>query len=458
MVNRLLWSMLTVKGCGMMWTLEYLEQDKVLYLRCDKALSSGKTRRYFSSKHELMEVLTLEEALDETSRNWADARTGKDQNSMCVVMELVQKVDFRVTLVTPPVKSAGPKPGPRRREDGFQQGTQLGIRVKPDSVCMCLFRDHVCVMQHMDVSVQESSLCFSLLIDHPLQVSTCLFKNYHSVRCNTGCRISLIPCDLLWECNRSSFILERGMEGGEISSSHVKLHTNSLNTVEIATDSSHSFHPASLYKHPCLIGMGRAGNSSSFLLPVVLSDLVGFNFLPDAGFCSLVVAVGNLGGGIKDVFLEVSAIVQPVLYGMSRSVYRKECLAECLASCAGREIRRAISTFNMKRSPSQVAWFSLSTQKFLPEEVRSWEDGDPLLWSMLTEKGCGMMWTLKHLKQDKVLFLEDECSIQAAVSVIEFNYRGKQVDIFSQNMDYGSLTLEEAFDETSRNLADARTG
>ncbi|KAH0743033.1 hypothetical protein KY290_031026 [Solanum tuberosum] len=59
--------------------------------------------------------------------------------------------------------------------------------------------------------------------------------------------------------------------------------------------------------------MGRAGNSSSFLLPVVLSDLVGFNFLPDAGFCSLVVAVGNLGGGVKDVFLEVSAIVQPVL-------------------------------------------------------------------------------------------------------------------------------------------------
>ncbi|KAH0655248.1 hypothetical protein KY285_030130 [Solanum tuberosum] len=306
MVNRLLWSMLTVKGCGMMWTLEYLEQDKVLYLRCDKALSSGKTRRYFSSKHELMEVLTLEEALDETSRNWADARTGKDQNSMCVVMELVQKVDFRVTLVTPPVKSAGPKPGPRRRE-----GSPL----------------------------------------------------YHVTYCGSA-----------------------------------------------------------------------------------------------TGFCSLVVAVGNLGGGIKDVFLEVSAIVQPVLYGMSRSVYRKECLAECLVSCAGREIRRAISTFNMKRSPSQVAWFSLSTQKFLPEEVRSWEDGDPLLWSMLTEKGCGMMWTLKHLKQDKVLFMEDECSIQAAVSVIEFNYRGKQVDIFSQNMDYGSLTLEEAFDETSRNLADARTG
>ncbi|WMV37228.1 hypothetical protein MTR67_030613 [Solanum verrucosum] len=42
---------------------------------------------------------------------------------------------------------------------------------------------------------------------------------------------------------------------------------------------------------------------------------------------------------------------------------------------------------------------------------------------MLTEKGRGMMWTLKHLNQDKVLFMEDECSNQAAVSVIEFNYR-----------------------------------
>lgn len=35
--------------------------------------------------------LTLEEAFDEASQNLIDARTGKDQGSMCVVMELVQK-------------------------------------------------------------------------------------------------------------------------------------------------------------------------------------------------------------------------------------------------------------------------------------------------------------------------------------------------------------------------------
>ncbi|KAH0650138.1 hypothetical protein KY284_030050 [Solanum tuberosum] len=80
------------------------------------------------------------------------------------------------------------------------------------------------------------------------------------------------------------------------------------------------------------------------------------------------------------------------------------------------------------------------------------------------EKGCGMMWTLKHLKQDRVLFMEDECSIQAAVSVIEFNYRVRNSFCFgfliSQaylvSFDLG-LASVEAFDETSQNLADART-
>lgn len=60
------------------------------------------------------------------------------------------------------------------------------------------------------------------------------------------------------------------------------------------------FNP--LYKHPCLVGKGRASNSSSFLLPVVLSDPVGFIFLPNADFCSLVVTVGCLSGGIKNVY------------------------------------------------------------------------------------------------------------------------------------------------------------
>ncbi|WMV37198.1 hypothetical protein MTR67_030583 [Solanum verrucosum] len=39
-----------------------------------------------------------------------------------------------------------------------------------------------------------------------------------------------------------------------------------------------------------------SGNSSSFLLPVVLSDLVGLNFLPGAGFCSMACSCWKLGG------------------------------------------------------------------------------------------------------------------------------------------------------------------
>ncbi|KAH0676200.1 hypothetical protein KY285_024001 [Solanum tuberosum] len=62
--------------------------------------------------------------------------------------------------------------------------------------------------------------------------------------------------------------------------------------------------------------MGRAGNSSFFLLPVVLSAPVGFNFLLDTGFCSLVVAVGSLAKGLR-MFYEI--------WSMSRSVScRKE--------------------------------------------------------------------------------------------------------------------------------------
>ncbi|KAK6803115.1 hypothetical protein RDI58_000899 [Solanum bulbocastanum] len=70
--------------------------------------------------------------------------------------------------------------------------------------------------------------------------------------------------------------------------------------------------------------MGRDGNSSSFLLPIVLSGPMGFNFLPNAGFWSLNVAVGSLGRGV---------------WNMSRSVScRKERPAEFLASCAGSEM------------------------------------------------------------------------------------------------------------------------
>uniref|UniRef100_M1B2U3 Uncharacterized protein n=1 Tax=Solanum tuberosum TaxID=4113 RepID=M1B2U3_SOLTU len=95
---------------------------------------------------------------------------------------------------------------------------------------------------------------------------------------------------------------------------------------------------------------------------------------------------------------------------------------------------------------------------------------------MLTVKGCGMMWTLEYLEQDKVLVTlvtppvkstgpkpgprrrEDGFQQGTQLGIRVKPDSGKQVDIFSQNMDYGSLTLEEAFDETSRNLADARTG
>lgn len=132
------------------------------------------------------------------------------------------------------------------------------------------------------------------------------------------------------------------------------------------------FNP--LYKHPCLVGKGRASNSSSFLLPVVLSDPVGFIFLPNADFCSLVVTVGCLSGGIKNVYwgfchnasslvfiflmtrevddlwvfieldrsgLLVQLYLWVILFCYISMEYEqifscsKEHLAECLASCAG---------------------------------------------------------------------------------------------------------------------------
>lgn len=58
-----------------------------------------------------------------------------------------------------------------------------------------------------------------------------------------------------------------------------------------------------LSEHPYLVGMRRVGNLSSFLLPLVLSDLVGINFLPNADLCSFVVAVGSLAGGVINIFL-----------------------------------------------------------------------------------------------------------------------------------------------------------
>ncbi|KAG5630219.1 hypothetical protein H5410_001936, partial [Solanum commersonii] len=68
----------------------FLEASKDFLFRLCQSLSGstrGKTRRYFFSKHGLMEVLTLEEALDEASQNIDEAL-----DSMCVVMELVQKL------------------------------------------------------------------------------------------------------------------------------------------------------------------------------------------------------------------------------------------------------------------------------------------------------------------------------------------------------------------------------
>ena len=62
-------------------------------------MSSGKRRRHFNSKHGHNGSLTLEEVLDETSRNLADATQGMVQDSMCVVLELVQKVYFSVHVV-----------------------------------------------------------------------------------------------------------------------------------------------------------------------------------------------------------------------------------------------------------------------------------------------------------------------------------------------------------------------
>uniref|UniRef100_K4AV19 Uncharacterized protein n=1 Tax=Solanum lycopersicum TaxID=4081 RepID=K4AV19_SOLLC len=48
-------------------------------------------RKYFFSKYGLNGSSIQEEALDEASRNFPDARTGKDQDSMCVAMIPVQK-------------------------------------------------------------------------------------------------------------------------------------------------------------------------------------------------------------------------------------------------------------------------------------------------------------------------------------------------------------------------------
>ncbi|WMV08328.1 hypothetical protein MTR67_001713 [Solanum verrucosum] len=54
-------------------------------------------------------LIRLCQFLSGSTRSNDDAKIGKDQDSMCIAMLLVQKVYIRGTLVTPPVKSASPK-------------------------------------------------------------------------------------------------------------------------------------------------------------------------------------------------------------------------------------------------------------------------------------------------------------------------------------------------------------
>lgn len=78
----LIWDWYLLIGILDVIKLEFMENQEILFHR---TWTNGS--------------LTLEEAFDEASQNLIDARTGKDQGSTCVVMELVQKQDFRIRIV-----------------------------------------------------------------------------------------------------------------------------------------------------------------------------------------------------------------------------------------------------------------------------------------------------------------------------------------------------------------------
>ncbi|KAK6784114.1 hypothetical protein RDI58_017568 [Solanum bulbocastanum] len=123
-------------------------------------------------------------------------------------MEDECSVRAAVTLATPPVKSAGPKPGLRRRE-GVQVAIVItcrnlhGGKMKCQEMCWGL----------VSLSVRCSCLsCNWLFVDAAgsvwLIISLSIVKflcqnNVIVVKCDTGCKSTLISCGLLWECNRN---------------------------------------------------------------------------------------------------------------------------------------------------------------------------------------------------------------------------------------------------------------
>lgn len=104
----------------LIWSLLIWDWYLWIYILDVVSLSSGKNRSYFISKSGQVEVLTPEdsitsskkkkkktpeEALDEASRNLmlvfclCPIYARKDQGSMFIVTELVQKFNFRVHIV-----------------------------------------------------------------------------------------------------------------------------------------------------------------------------------------------------------------------------------------------------------------------------------------------------------------------------------------------------------------------